>query len=113
MYKICKHYFSKYGYFLPCFFCVVGLIGCSNDIHDHPDLVSGKQLFEYHCSACHKDTGKGNFLKGIPANRGTELTASQIVHRITRKDNSGSKMPAFPNMSVEEAKQISTYLKTI
>ncbi len=113
MHKICKHFFLKYAYFLPYFIGVVSLAGCSNDIHNHPDLVSGKQLFEYHCSVCHKDTGKGNFLKGVPANKDTELSANQIVHRIKHKDNSGDKMPVFTNMSAEEAKLISDYLKTL
>jgi len=86
--------------------------GCSKDAHDHPELVTGKQLFDFHCSGCHKGTGKGNFLKGVPANKGTQLTIGQLEHKI-KSDAKGSKMPSFKNMSAGEARKIATFLKTL
>lgn len=89
------------------------LFGCDKDVHDHPDLVSGKQLFEHHCSSCHKDTGQGQFLKGIPANRGTELSIEQIFQKITSAKKDGHKMLTLPNMGKEESEKISLYLKSL
>ena len=96
---------------LSCLF-FVSIYGCnSNDKHDHPDLVTGEQLFEYHCSGCHKNTGHGNFLKGIPANKNTDLSSAQIVHKINLDAEEGSKMPTFPAMSETETAKIASYLK--
>jgi len=98
-------------------FCIViiyfCLNGCSKDIHDHPEQIAGKQLFELHCSSCHKVTGKGKFLKGVPANKDTLLTKSQIEHKIRDKSSANGKMPSFPEMSAGEAAKISAYLKSI
>ncbi|MEJ2402704.1 MAG: cytochrome c [Candidatus Thiodiazotropha sp.] len=90
------------------------LQGCSDDdSHNHPKLETGEQLFNYHCSACHKKTGVGNFLKGIPASKSTYLTSLQIAHKLTTGGVEGSKMPKFPNMSEEEAEKIAEYVKSM
>jgi len=89
------------------------LTGCSKDMHDHPKLTTGKQLFEHHCASCHKVTGKGAFLKGVPANKDTILSKSQIVHKIKDQSSANEKMPSFPKMSAYEAAKISAYLKNI
>ena len=88
------------------------LSGCNNDIHDHQDLVTGKQLFEHHCSECHNSSGLGNFLRSVPANKDTKLSAWQITHKLRAGEKDG-KMPIFEEMSVEEAMKISAYLKRI
>ena len=85
--------------------------GCSKDTHDHPDLVTGKQLFNYHCSGCHKNTGKGKFLKGVPSNKDTVLSSKQIIHKIKTNNGDKVKMPSFPQMSEAEAVAIVSYLK--
>ncbi|MCP4341502.1 MAG: cytochrome c [Desulfobulbaceae bacterium] len=100
-------------YMLASCLLLVTVGGCSNDTHDHPKLVTGEQLFDYHCSGCHKKTGKGNFLKGVPANRDTALSSGQIKHKITIKDKDGAKMPSFPKMSEAEAAKIASYLKQL
>ncbi len=102
------------GYFwlLLCW-CFLMFSGCSHDKHDHPDLRTGKQLFDYHCAECHKKTGKGQFLKGIPANKGTALSAGQVSHKVKFNDGAQSKMPSFPEMSNFEAQKIASYLKKL
>jgi len=94
-------------------FCLllVTISSCSRDTHDHPDLITGEQLFNYHCAGCHKNTGKGKFLKGIPANRNTVLSSAQIIHKINANDGEDLKMPSFPKMSQAEAVAIVSYLK--
>ena len=89
------------------------LSGCNQDTHNHPELTTGKQFFDYHCSACHKVTGKGKFLKGIPANKNTELTLAEVKHKIKEGDDGNSQMPLFSHMSDDEAQKISDYLKQI
>jgi len=89
------------------------LSGCDKDIHNHPELVTGKQLFGYHCASCHTDTGKGNFLKGVPPNRNTSLTDWEIAHKIRIEKNDERKMPLYPNMSHQEAEMIANYVKEL
>lgn len=86
------------------------LVGCGNDQHNHPDLASGKDLFEHHCSECHNSTGLGKFLRAVPPNKGTKLSAWQVSHKV-RVGSDASKMTTFENMSVEESMKISAYLK--
>lgn len=87
--------------------------GCSKDVHDHPELTTGKQLFNYHCLGCHREKGQGSFLRGVPSNSDTELSAYQISHKIRKANGDESKMPLFPHMSRKEANKISFYLKRI
>ncbi len=103
---------EKYLFILSAYLCVAVFSGCSKDVHDHPDITTGKDLFKYHCSACHKDTGKGNFLKGVPANKNTALSAGQVRHKIIGND-SDSKMSSFEKMSVEESEKLSAYVKRL
>jgi len=92
---------------------VVILGACSRDMHDHPELISGQQLFDYHCAGCHKASGKGKFLKGVPANKGTELSRLQVRHKITSGGSDKDKMPVFESMTATEARTIVNYLKTL
>ncbi len=87
--------------------------GCEKDAHDHPELVTGQQLFEHHCSGCHNKTGKGNFLKGVPATKDTIMDVNQISHKVISGIEGGAKMPSFPSMSDEEANIIADYMKNL
>jgi len=89
------------------------LAGCSADEHDHPQLVSGKQLYDYHCAGCHREDGSGLFLKGVPANRDTDLSAWQIIHKVKEGEQGDSRMPVFARMPQEEATRIAVYLKQL
>ncbi len=90
------------------------LAGCDNDLHDHPQLTTSKQLFEHHCAGCHNSSGSGNFLAGVPANRGTALTQGQISHLIRGQGTpNGVQMPTFPDMPAREAKLIAAYVKQL
>ncbi len=104
---------SQIYYLLTSCLLLLTVSGCSDDVHDHPDLVTGKQLFNYHCSGCHNETGHGNFLKGVPSNRDTPLSPQQVSHKITTVGNEGSGMPSFPKMGQAEAAKIASYLKQI
>ena len=87
------------------------VMGCeSKDSHSHPELKTGKELFEYHCAGCHGVDGGGNFLKGVPNNRNTDLSPRKIAHEIRKGETT---MPNFPNMPRSEARKIAEYLKSI
>lgn len=92
---------------------VIVLSGCDKDIHNHPNLITGKQLFDYHCAGCHAETGRGNFLKGVPANKNTSLAAWQVAHKIRIEANDKRKMPLYPNMSTQEVELIASYVKQL
>jgi len=81
-----------------------------DDNHDHPELKTGKQLFDFHCSVCHGVSGKGKFIEGIPANALTKKNRMQIIQKIQSGDGTKSKMPVFKTMSKDEANRIVDHL---
>lgn len=87
------------------------LLGACTDKHDHPANLTGEQLYNLHCSGCHKETGKGKFLKGVPPSRFTGLSTKELMDKIRRGGNSKTKMKIFDNMSREEAELIAIYVK--
>jgi len=85
------------------------LTGC-----DKPQSeMTGEELFDEFCAGCHKSTGKGNFLLGVPANRGTKLSYWEIKLKIKRGSGGNSKMPVFKNLSDTEAGKIAEYLMSL
>lgn len=90
---------------------LLALTSCGRDKHNHAPNMTGKQLFKHHCASCHMETGAGNFLKGTPANSGTELSVIQIMHKMVKGQNPDTRMPSFPNMPEEEASKIAAYLR--
>jgi mono/diheme cytochrome c family protein len=79
--------------------------------HDHPDLVSGKELYEHHRSDCHGQGGQGNLLKGIPSNLFTQFNQSELADLIVQgRKHEGRNMPVMEKMSNSEARKIVTYL---
>lgn len=92
---------------------LVLLSACTQkDTHSHPENITAKELYELHCANCHKKTGKGKFLKGIPPNLFTELTLNQLVEKIKKGEQHHSNMTVYKTMSDEEARKIAMYLLT-
>jgi len=85
-----------------------GLGGCSgsNDFTPTQNMAPG-ELFAQACSSCHGENGGGKFgfLLSIA---GTELPAEDIVTKI---QNGGHIMPAFPNIGATEAQAVAEYIK--
>jgi len=103
-----KWSFFSLGLILLC------LSACNKDQHNHPELTSGKELFEFHCATCHQKNGLGTFLKGVPANISTEKNQPEIVWHITRgSQSSQSRMPVFSNMPIDEANKIAHHLLSL
>ena len=85
------------------------LAGCE-DSSSLTDEMTGKQLFESRCSECHKSSGKGKFLLGVPANANTQLTEENIEQLITQGLQSHSAMPVFEELNDKQAHLIATHL---
>jgi len=90
---------------------LIVLAGCDPDQHDHADLKMGRELFDYHCAPCHKADGSGVFLKGVPANRYTDLSVVEVMHKIQTASEPHRAMPVFKKMSRQEQAKIAIYLK--
>jgi len=92
---------------------VVSLSGCSQDQHDHPNLTTGEQLFNYHCAECHGVQGTGKLFDGIPANILTKKNHQEITQYITTETGHERDMPVFSTMPIDEAKHITDHLLTL
>ena len=93
------------------------LIGCDSqqvEDHHHPELTTGQDYFDFHCSGCHGYQGKGNFLEGIPGNIFSTLSSREIEDLIiTGRQHENRNMPVFVNMPRKEARLIVMHLKTL
>lgn len=99
--------------FLVLSMMVMSVSGCSQDQHDHPNLTTGEQLFNYHCADCHGVQGTGNLFDGIPANILTQKSPEEISTYITTETGHEREMPVFTTMQAEEAKAITDHLFTL
>ena len=89
---------------------VLSVFGCSPDHHDHPNLTTGEQLFNYHCAECHGVQGTGSLFDGIPANILTIKNPEEIITYITTETGHEREMPVFSTMPADEAKVIAEHL---
>ncbi|MCB1772563.1 MAG: cytochrome c [Gammaproteobacteria bacterium] len=93
-------------------FAVFLLAGCGEDGHDHPEISTGRELFEYHCGECHQETGEGAFLRGIPPVVYTTMTYRQLVAYIRGHGRAeDTRMPAYSSMPKAEAEKIAIYVR--
>jgi mono/diheme cytochrome c family protein len=84
------------------------LSGCGNSDYTPTTGAAADQLFAEACAGCHGDNGEGKFgfLLSIA---GSEESSETIVAKIR---NGGHLMPAFPQLSEEQASAIAGYLKS-
>jgi len=97
---------------LMCLLAIVGMAACTKnrDQHDHPNLTTGEELFNYHCAECHAKDGTGRLVEKTPANILTHKDAEGIVNYIITDTGMGRKMPVFATMPRGEAYKIAAYL---
>lgn len=91
-------------------FVIVNVLGCSRDHHDHPDLTTGEELFNYHCAECHGEDGTGKLFDVMPANILTHKSPQGIIDYITTEENHERNMPVFKTMPAAEARAITAHL---
>jgi mono/diheme cytochrome c family protein len=71
------------------------------------------EIFNTYCAQCHKETGNGNFLKGIPPNHSTNLSNKQVVDLIINGNAAYPKMVRYPEMSPENGLKIALHLRVL
>ncbi len=98
------------SYVLICSVVVLSVFGCSRDHHDHPELTTGEQLFNYHCAECHGEDGTGILFDVMPANILTKKSRQGIIAYITTEGNHERNMPVFKTMPAAEARAITDHL---
>ncbi|GAA5315226.1 MAG: hypothetical protein AseanaTS_04300 [Candidatus Pelagadaptatus aseana] len=85
------------------------LAGCNTkSISTTAENLTGQDLFEMHCAQCHKASGAGNFLKGVPSVALTDLTEHEISEQILKGKN---RMPSSPRLNYEQRMKIARYIK--
>jgi len=97
-------------YLLAGMFASVSFSGCSRDHHDHPNLLTGAELYTFHCAECHGEDGTGILFDGMPANILTKKNPQEIIAYLTAETNHDRKMPVFTTMPAEEARLITNHL---
>jgi|GEM_PF-1312656 len=90
------------------FLSVSGCAEQDHDNHAHPELESGEQLYNHHCAGCHKKSGAGNVIKGIPPVLYSKLSLSDMRKFITiGLEGSEHEHPVhFKTMPKDEARKI-------
>jgi mono/diheme cytochrome c family protein len=87
----------------------MALTGCSGSNDFKPAAgMGGMDIFANACASCHGDNGQGKFGFLLKL-AGTEATTAAISEKIIK---GGHFMPAFPNISQQDAENVATYLKT-
>jgi mono/diheme cytochrome c family protein len=87
------------------------LVGaCVRDGDEHAAGESGAAMFRRYCSDCHGTDGAGSFLRGVPSNRSTALSVSEIADRILEDAPAHREMPSFPKLTRAEALAIATHV---
>ncbi len=73
-----------------------------------PELTTGKELYEYHCNSCHKSTGNGMFLKGVPY---TKLKTTHIDKLKAQVKQGSGMMPSFEQLTEEQIEKIKQHMQ--
>ncbi len=87
-----------------------GLSACGGDSDYQPGAgLSPQQLYAQACASCHGKQGGGKFgfLFSIA---GSDLSAEEIAGKIR---GGGDMMPAFPQISEEQASAVADYVKKL
>lgn len=93
----------------------VSLTACSDkdkNRHNHPHLNTGKALYDFHCAPCHRDSGMGKILIGIPPLVYSKMTPEQIRTWVKNKADH-EKMPVFSDMPDQELDKIINYIDSL
>ena len=91
------------------------LAACGDPRHSVPDparqeqIDRGQALFMAHCDNCHPRSGRGDYLKNIPATLLTRRSESELVDWIQGSDKH-REMPNFTHLSAAEKRDLATYL---
>jgi mono/diheme cytochrome c family protein len=89
---------------------MAALIGCGDKkAPPSPSVVAGEALFQENCSTCHPRSGRGDYLKRIPATLLTRKSQYELMEWI-KGSNQHREMPSFDNLTDEERAALADYL---
>ncbi|MBF0265793.1 MAG: cytochrome c [Gammaproteobacteria bacterium] len=85
------------------------------DTHNHPEGLTGEDYYNIHCSDCHKKSGVGKVLEGIPPVYNSSMTHSQMRKFIRtgvypNAEKHRNIMPVYSNMPKKEARMITRHI---
>ncbi|MGD9660073.1 MAG: cytochrome c [Porticoccaceae bacterium] len=89
--------------------------GCSDSTPDQDSaeaaarIQQGAALFEANCAQCHPRSGRGDYLKKIPATLLTRRSEHELVTWIEGSDKH-REMPNFTELSDSERSALAAYL---
>lgn len=74
----------------------------------------GAGLFTEKCSMCHGSKGEGNKAAGMPAVKGTAMTAEKLITYLTKGDKDKT-IHAEPvgDLNAEQAKAVAEFVKSM
>lgn len=98
------------GRFFALMLISLAVSACDGKQEPGSNSTNGMELFNYYCAGCHKESGNGSFLEGIPANRTTKLTEAQVTQLIRHGKAQMPDMPSFAHLSEQQARNIAQYL---
>lgn len=84
--------------------------GCFYSNDPPSATATGKQMYEEYCAGCHKASGIGKFVMGIPATFSNNLSRTEIIKLIREGDPRYPRMPVFPQIKFTQADKIARYL---
>jgi mono/diheme cytochrome c family protein len=85
------------------------LAGCSGE--QAANLETGHALYAHYCADCHKDSGDGVFIKGVPPVHSGEQSLDAFVAAILGHNRPEStRMPVF-KIGPEKALLIARYIR--
>jgi len=94
--------------------CVVACSKVDHDNHNHPELSTGKEFYSLHCAECHRESGMGKVMNGIPPVTYSKLTQSQMLKfMLSEHLGKGKNMLTYPNMPEDEAISIISHIKRL
>lgn len=92
------------------------LIGCAKEESDDQEaglaasVAAGEKLFSELCASCHPRSGRGDYLKRIPATLLTRRSNEELIEWIRGRDQH-REMPSFDYLSDEELSALADFLK--
>ena len=92
-------------------FCAV--IACGNQAFGQDDLARGKKLYDGFCSLCHGQTGTGGKGPNLAQPTLSRAPTDQRLVEVIREGIRGTEMPAFWQLTANEAKQVALYVRSL
>ncbi|MDX2464060.1 MAG: cytochrome c [Porticoccus sp.] len=102
----------KYKHSILIAVAVIALSGCSDDkapTETSVAVMTGEKLFQENCSECHPRTGRGDYLKRIPATLLTRKSQYELMEWI-KGSGQHREMPSFEKFTDEERAYLADYL---